>query len=504
MGATATASDDGPTINLNEEDKRIKKDLLLETIASKCASSSHDMMRKIHHAINEAGDASKLEAAILSGGYTNYSYRVFVDKHPELVIFAKFCFDFAMWNPDPDAYHDLKRTDNEYKIMKKVSAHAPDCVVAPIALWDLKQDGQQMKLLVTEWSKGDEQFCNQFIDGTVDPRIAPKIASTLATLHNIEGFDPDFNAQVNDCVWNMFEQMKEGARERCNVQSPKDRTEAYCASLDEEALLGTIDAMVENCAQGDCLIHSDAHVFNTLVEGKPSVDDLDTFGPEGTLVLCDWEMAYVGPIGKDIGWALSFPIACMVAHALNGHMDTKDSILAHNNSLLDSYIFKMIESGNSKEEMAGVLRNIFGYIGLFHYQIFYVMQCQIDSVPVENDEQATYVRDAMGTLGLKLIRLGFEANFVSESATLEDVRSIYDSLWEEEMTRASEVFASKRQKQQPRKSSVLRAANRRISDAMLMTVESVKRHSTAGGVVESTCRLSTSEAVGEYFAFREQ
>ena len=59
-----------------------------------------------------------------------------------------------------------------------------------------------MKCLVTEWSKADEQFCNQFIDGQVDPRIAPKLAKTLAELHIIEDFDPSFNAmKMSSPVW---------------------------------------------------------------------------------------------------------------------------------------------------------------------------------------------------------------------------------------------------------------------------------------------------------------
>ncbi len=40
----------------------------------------------------------------------------------------------------------------------------------------------------------------------------------------------------------------------------------------------------------DCLIHSDAHVFNIIVEGKPSIEELENFGSKGTFVLVDWEM----------------------------------------------------------------------------------------------------------------------------------------------------------------------------------------------------------------------
>ena len=68
------------------------------------------------------------------------------------------------------AHYDLQRTVNEYEITKTISSKTPDRVVPPLALLDLKQNHQNMKLLVTEWSKADEQFCNQFIDGSVDCR----------------------------------------------------------------------------------------------------------------------------------------------------------------------------------------------------------------------------------------------------------------------------------------------------------------------------------------------
>ena len=287
--------DDGINDNLSgdgiEEEKRIKKMLLIETITSRCASSSHGILQKINHAIFSSGDGSKLDATVLCGGATNFSYKVFIDKHPELCVFAKLCFDYALWNPDRTAHYDLQRVENEYKIMKEVSSKTRGCVVTPLALWDVEHEGSNMKLFVTEWSQGDEQFCNQFIDGVVDPRIAPKIADTLATLNNIKGFDPDFNELVKPCMENLFEHMKAVARASSQTNDSSDRAEAYCASLGEDVMMKIMDANLANYRQRDCLTHSDSHVFNILVEAKPSIEELEDFGPNGTMVLCDWEMA---------------------------------------------------------------------------------------------------------------------------------------------------------------------------------------------------------------------
>ena len=184
--------------DVHAEDKHIKKSLLIETITKECTTSSHTTLQQIHSALSKG---HKLEATVLSGGYTNYSYKVYVTEHePELCVFAKLSFEFALWNPDKSAHYDLQRTVNEYEIMVSTSAKTPDSIVSPLALLDIKHDNQNMKCLVTEWSKADEQFCNQFIDGQVDPRIAPKLAKTLAELHIIEDFDPS-SMKRSSPVW---------------------------------------------------------------------------------------------------------------------------------------------------------------------------------------------------------------------------------------------------------------------------------------------------------------
>ena len=285
--------EDDDIINSSDEleaDKLEKKVLLLETITMNCASSPHEILQKINAAIHSE-DGSKLDATVLCGGATNYSFKVFVDKHPELCVYAKICFEFAMWNPDRSVHYDLKRVENEYKIMEEVTSIVQGCVVTTLALYDVEHEGNKMKLFMTEWSKSDEQFCNQFIDGVVDQRIAPKVANTLATLNTIKDFDPDFNKNVQPCMENVFEHMKAVAL--AAIKDPSDRTKAYLASLGGEVVTNIMDANYATYHEPDCLIHSDSHVFNILVEAKPSIEKLEDFGPDGSVTLCDWEMAMV-------------------------------------------------------------------------------------------------------------------------------------------------------------------------------------------------------------------
>jgi len=265
-----------------EDDKKKKTELIKRVFTEKAASSGAEIFKRIVQ-------GGKIEAIILSGGYTNYSYKLFVPGQPDLAVFAKLSFEYALWNPDKNAHYDLQRTVCEDEIMKKMTEKTPECVVAPLACFDIEDEGQKMKLLVTEWSNADEQLCNQFIDGAVDTRIAPKLARTLATLHTID-FDPDFNEQVKPCMLSLFDQMIAYVKKTCNELKPKDRTERQMVIFGSELMNTIVEGNLADYNTRDCLIHSDAHVFNIIVEGKPSIEELENFGSKGTFVLVDWEM----------------------------------------------------------------------------------------------------------------------------------------------------------------------------------------------------------------------
>ena len=74
-------------------DKNVKKTLLIETITKECTTSEHEILQQIKIAIGEGGT---LEAVVLSGGYTNYSYKVYVKEQPDLCVFAKLSFEYAL------------------------------------------------------------------------------------------------------------------------------------------------------------------------------------------------------------------------------------------------------------------------------------------------------------------------------------------------------------------------------------------------------------------------
>ena len=67
-------------------------------------SEQFDQFRSIRSAIENDGD--HLTAKVISGGCTNFSYKVSLQNQPDVALFAKLCFPYALWNPDPDGKYD--------------------------------------------------------------------------------------------------------------------------------------------------------------------------------------------------------------------------------------------------------------------------------------------------------------------------------------------------------------------------------------------------------------
>ena len=441
-----------------EVDKQKKTSLVIETIQAKCSESTNLILEQINYAINDFGATGKLKATVLSGGWTNYSYRVYLDKDPDLCVFAKLSFESASWNPDKNARFDLARTQNEYNIMKEFSEVEPDNMVSPVACWDVEQDGKKMKLLLLEWSKAEEQLSNQFVDGSVDARIAPKLANALASLHTMK-FDPDFNDEIMPFRESMLEGIRSVLNEMASNTEPKNRTEAYCSMLGKDVVNRLNDIAAADDKKRECLQHRDPHTFNLLVEARPSVEDLQSFGENGHVVICDWEMAGAVPRGIDVGIVMTWPLACMVAHTLSGKEDACEDVARFLESFLSSYLSKMMEGGMTQEDST---RRSVAWCGWFCFAAFHVNGCFIDDSPCEDKE---YIRDAMGVIGLQAVRF-YDYTYLPESTPLDELKDIFRSLMEVELKRAKSVFTSSKRRRQSRKCS-LDAALMRIDEDTL-------------------------------------
>lgn len=457
-----------------DKDKIVKKKLVIDTVAAhaKDLSSQFQVLADISNALEHNSD--ELQAKIISGGYTNYSYKLYLRDHPKVSVFAKISFPYALWNKDPNAYHDLIRTNNEHTVMQKISSliedHSP--VATPYFVADVKQDNADMKILCTEWSvRADEQFAMQWVDGKVDRRVLPKMASTLAETNCCEDEDihDDFNNNIRDCCYSVFPMLRDLFEELDSNVDNTDRVAQLVKEMGKDACLTLVDDCLRNFNERQVLIHSDSHAFNTLVE--TSANEGQEFGPDGALVLVDWEMTMVGPIGRDIGLAWTWPLSCLLAHSLLGNDEAKSNISEAMDVLWNEYAHILRSKGKDEEFLRHTYRNSIAWLGWFVLYVHYANGAQTEFLPIENvpeiDRRELF--QSIGVASLKLFELGFSTTGYYDDLTLDDLREEMNLILAEEIDYLDLIGKFKTKNLETHRHSKLRlSANdgRRISDAM--------------------------------------
>lgn len=441
------------------KDREAKKQIVSDTIASLCNDASEFQdLRDIGAALN-SGDSLRIK--VLAGGATNYAYKVSLEKDRDKTLFAKICFKFALWNPDRSAHYDLSRVENEFLIMKKFKTMMDDApVVTPYHCLDVCD----MKLLVAEWAPADEQIANQFIDGSVDERVLPKAAKAFATL-NCSDFDPSFNEECRPCMTSCFPLFRSYFDEYAQAPAKdSDKCKRLCQELGIETLHEIIDNMKKSYLTQECLIHSDSHSFNILVEKKPSIETLQQFGEKGSIFICDWEMAYAGPRGRDAGVFQSWPIGCAIAHSTQGRKAEAVHIFDCMVKFWDAYAATLSEKGKDEDYIHSTFRNALGWTAFFHVGVYYMFKLQIEHFPLEgaSEEDRAKTLESCGFLGTKLFQIAFTD--LGKDLSLEELRALYKRLVFDEIESLTE-YASKKRRARPRRASVLRASGRRVSDA---------------------------------------
>jgi hypothetical protein len=458
---------------LSKEQEK-KKAVVIDNIVAHCnESSAFEDLRTIGAAL-KTGD--RLVSKIISGGKTNFSYKVYVEGSPDKALFAKICFSYALWNPDRSVHYDVVRTENEFKLMKQF-ANMMGGDNAPIATPYLCiAVSETERLLVTEWASADEQWANQFIDGEVDHRIIPKAAEAFATLNCATDFDPMFNDGVRGCMLNMFPQCKKTFAEAISTSEPADQCVALMKEIGQEAYDSMVDNMTKEYTTREGLVHHDSHMFNMLVEKKPSTEKLQKFGPDALFVICDWEMAFAGPIGGDPGKFQFWPICCAMCHAVQGHKAEAYDIIKAMNEFWDAYAKAMVEKGGKDEEfLLKTYRSTLGWAGMMIFPVAYLMGIFREFLPLESvpEAEGSQAMAAFGVVGLKFMRLAF--GDYETDLTMDELRGRFNDTIGNEIETLLDVTAARRVR--PRRASVLRAQGRRISDASLYD-ETARRLST--------------------------
>lgn len=258
-------------------DQKEKLQLLIKHLEGYCNDKSeYDDLRKLSNAIQ---NGATLTGTILSGGYTNYSYKIHLncgddndnEYDKNLAIFAKIAFPYALWSPDTSVHYDLSRVTAEFELMRrfskeiKISSESDDTTKSPIpkpyVLIDIPADedaaSPNMKIFVAEWvAPTDEQWGNQFIEGEVDERVIDQCARTLAMI-NLADCDDEINQGFSDAFASIakgFDPLFLGV-----IEKDDDMTVIYARDvLGREKMADIIRQFHILSKKKECLVHGDA------------------------------------------------------------------------------------------------------------------------------------------------------------------------------------------------------------------------------------------------------
>ena len=276
-----STSDEENKVNLGNYDEKkaidqeAKLQILIKHLEGYCnEESEHDDLRKLGKALH---NGATLTGTVLSGGYTNYSYKIHLDStdnnehvyDKNLAVFAKVAFPYALWAPSTDIHYDLSRVTTEFELMTRFSEElkittvsggkAKSSVPKPYVLIDIPADGASpnMKIFVADWvSPTDEQWGNQFIEGEVDNRVIDQCANTLSMI-NLADFDDNVNQGFNDSIENISAGLVPlilGVAER-----DSDKAVVYARDvLGPEKMDAIVKGWTVSNKKKDCLVHGDA------------------------------------------------------------------------------------------------------------------------------------------------------------------------------------------------------------------------------------------------------
>lgn len=383
-----------------EPTRSIKKQRVVETVLKRCTSDSEtEVLRKIWSAV-QSGD--ELEALALTGGYTNYGYKVFLRQSPSTSVFAKVSYPSPLFNPSLSWPHE--RTDNEYAILKLCSSFTGSNTPKPLFCVDV----DEAKILVLEWAAEDDLFWRQMVDGDVDPRVVTAIANSLNAIHSMPVQDKSFNNSHREKYHGIAGMIRDFLSASHSKGNP-NRVEARVQQFGADFVTQLGEVSTKRYFSGQVYVHGDSHAFNTLVESR-QIDG--SFGPTGSITLCDWESSFIGAEGFDLGFQMAFPVACVLWHSIQRRKDKSDHLLSVFNLICHSYVeAAKTMSGKDDAFLRDTMRDAIGWCGLYLLFSLYLMKNCVDQLTYsddnEGDAQRTKVMEGIGVIGIEMSRLGF-------------------------------------------------------------------------------------------------
>ena len=465
-------------------DRDTKLQIVLQHVKENCKlDSEHSDVRYICEALHN-GDT--LEAKVISGGYTNYSYQLFLKNEPEKKLFAKICFAYALWCPGKKIPYDLDRQRCEFNLMKEFSESltSGDGEESPVVTpYFLLNVDNQIRILVSQWASTDEQWGNQFIDGEVDRRTLPNIATTMAKVGLAKVDDKNLNQNMLTDLRGMFAGFGPIFANLFAANPNPDKCVEYLSKVGKERLAAMQEAAIALEDKKECTVHADAHVFNMLVEAKPRIDENlnGQFGVSANVVICDWEMAHIGCHGLDLGMLFYIPITCAYLHAAKGYHDKAQHILNCLDEIWDVYATYMVQEGGKGESfLRDAFLNMMGFCGQRLFGVMYVTRGQVELLDTTDltKEDVDRVIASVGLSGVQFQEFGFLCVRDNCDMGLAGVREWYTSHLQEMISSITEDFTNDKSTSttkttRRRRSSLLRASGRRISDSSFGTFRSL-------------------------------
>jgi len=282
---------------------------------------------------------------------------------------------------------------------------------------------------------------------------------------------------------------------------------AYCNELGEQRVHAIIEGIATDHKKRQILNHSDAHVFNILVEKKPSpTSPSSPFGPTGKVVFCDWEMAMVGPLGRDTGVFMAFPLASAFAHAAQGNDQAAQHIFETTVKFWTVYSIVMRDRGGKDDRfLLELLRSTLGWISFYLIVVPYCLRIHIEHLPSEGMTQQEFDGTVLESIGFVGILLG-EYGFLDKDPdlTVNELLKRYEEILRSEIKEFLGLPAAngRHRPTSQRRASMLRESGRRVSDAGAMeqaaAAELVRRASASAGALgnnHSNDRYSRASAL---------
>ncbi|VEU41970.1 unnamed protein product [Pseudo-nitzschia multistriata] len=491
-------------------DQQEKLKLLLQNLEVYCNDESeYDDLRDLGKAVKSG---AKLAGTILSGGYTNYSYKIHLDSDgsdndegnygkKEIAVFAKIAFPYALWNPDTSVPYDLDRVTAEFDLMKRFSEELKTTsaidgsekspIPRPYVLIDVPAavDGTspRMKIFVAEWvAPTDEQWGNQYIEGEIDLRVVDQCAKTLAVI-NLADCDDDINQGYVETFAKIAKGF-DGPVLAVLDREDEDKAVRYVRDVvGKEKMIAIMKEWHIRNRKKEALVHGDAHVFNMLVERKPNPFQLSSsFGANGDFILCDWEMAHKGHKGRDISNFFSFPTMSACFMAARGQKDKADNIIASLKQFWTTYKTALAEGLDTKQAgsangddvldvdryMEEVFNSAISFFGYFSFVAFYIVGVMTEYNETEGltEKEEKHVMGVLGWIGIRSMEVGFlepaaeEAFGDHDNQRLSRMESFFFGMIEQEI---NELFEARKtsHRRSRRRSSMLRESSRRVSDS---------------------------------------